>query len=185
MRLSWFKFTGILLLVSQLLSYSNGYVCGPDGRLDCRTAGITDPLVIKLGGKGELKDCLYSRCPSIFVDGGELTLKTVTISDSEPVIGASSVSVQNGVLKVISSTIMNATAFRGAGILANNSVVSVEDSTFSGLNDIMIASLHGRGGALAIYSSIRESPLVSVVACMLKTAYSSAPIVRFQETALQ
>ena len=105
---------------SNFNNFANGYFCGPDGRLDCGAAGISDPLVIQLGGKEELKNCFYSRCPSIFVRGGELTLKNITFSNSVPINGTGVFIVENGVLNITSSNFRNTTADRGAGIFANN-----------------------------------------------------------------
>lgn len=51
-------------------------------------------MVIGAGQKEELKNCFYTRCPSIFVRGGELTLNNVTLSSSTPVNGTGVLSVE-------------------------------------------------------------------------------------------
>ena len=52
-------------LLATLFHKSHAYICGENGSLDCLSANMTLPLIIGSGSVKELKDCKYSRCPSI------------------------------------------------------------------------------------------------------------------------
>ena len=67
--------------VSSFLPAASAYVCGANGFLDCKAAGINTGIIID-SGSFNLTNCVFRHCRTIQVRNGRLNIQNVTFVNS-------------------------------------------------------------------------------------------------------
>ena len=149
----------ILSLVAfSLLSVSEAYNCGPNGRLYCNETGITDQLVVvNTGIEGTLlAQCTYIACPAIRVQtGGRLRLLNVSFVEyTQSMIQASAGSF----VTAENVRFLNADTLQAAAIQANGANII--------LNHVEASDLRSRlGGSPAAFELADSNSTVRNLLC--------------------